>query len=689
MFFSIAGLIIVILFGLFVYLLMIKESEIIDGVVFSTGLGLGLVGVLLFIENTYFRIPFGFSNALILMIVFLLADIFLILKKWSVLSKFINTAISRIKTFHVKLNSMEVIILFLISLISLMIFYKVVLLPINTGDALTSWANFPKNIFNQSGIPVEAGSFLKDMNAYPNMFAIQVSWLYFLDGRVNDLWMRILSFIYFTMAVLMMYKLACENLKNREWALLAVFILFINTIFINSSIRINVQQPVFFYSIAFYYFLEKFYKTKNLNYLLVSGILGGLAGFVKYNAMPFVLAVCCFFLLTLLINKRLYENTRYFIKDISKKKMMIYFLSPIVLLTALWMGRNLYYYHDPIYPYIIGLERAVISSANSTQKISLAGILMKQGMVLVYFNFFVLFLFTVSFLQKARINFFRPEFFCIFLTYIFFLPIIATHHSVSACARYLNIVLPLISISAVKPVVSIFENPDNKIARYLTSGMAVMLLVYTASIFIGEGKGWSIPSLTWTAPFVTLVVMFAYAKVNHKDDGLSYIGGYRSLASAVIFILIVPSLVFALQTKYDQTDKRFPYIKYEYPSKKEVIDHRLGEGAYEFRKWINENVDKDARIMGFIGHTYYFDNEIVMPDDKELQDIYLTADLPEVLVVMKNLNIKYIIDATDVLTDIKYRKYFDKTIISQNFSNKNFFELMYDKNRYKLYQINI
>ena len=688
MFFSITGLITVILFGLFVYLLVIKESEIIDGVVFSTGLGLGIVGILLFIENTYFKIPFGFSNALIVTIVFLLADILLILKKWSVLSKFKNTVISGIKTSHFKFNGMEVIILSLISLISLIIFYKVVLLPINTGDALASWANFPKNIFNQGIIPVETGSSLKNMNAYPNLFAIQVSWLYFLNGRVNDLWMRILSFLYLMLAVLIMYKLGYEYLKKRELALFAVFILFINTIFINSSIRMNIQQPVFFYSIAFYYFLEKFYGTKNINYLLVSGILGGLAGFVKYNAMPFVLAVCCFFLLTLLANKQLYENSRYFIKDISKKKMMIYFLSPIVLLTGLWMVRNLYYYHDPVYPYITGGERAVISSLGSRQGISLTGILIKQGMVLVYFNFIVMFLFVISFMQNVRANFFRPEFLCIFLTYIFFMPIITTYHSVGACARYLSVVLPLISISAVKPVVSIFENPDNKTARYLTAGIALMLLVYTVSVFIGEGKGLSIPSLAWTAPFVTLLVMSAYTKATDKQENIGTINrGYKALVSAVIFILIVPSLVFALQAKYDQTVNRFPYIKSEYPSRKEVIDYRLGKGAFEFREWVNENVDKDARIMGFIGHTYYFDNEFIMPDDKELQDIYMTGDLSEALLILKGLNIQYIIDATNVLSDTRYRKYLDRTIISQNLSDENYFKLMYNKNNYRLYYI--
>ncbi len=79
MLFSITGLIIVVLFGLLIYFWLIKESEIIESIVFSVGFGLGILGVLLFIENICFKISFGFSNALIILIIFLIVDILIII----------------------------------------------------------------------------------------------------------------------------------------------------------------------------------------------------------------------------------------------------------------------------------------------------------------------------------------------------------------------------------------------------------------------------------------------------------------------------------------------------------------------------------------------------------------------------------------------------------------------------------
>ena len=691
MFFSITGLIIVVIFGLLIYFWLIKDSEIIESIVFSVGFGLGILGVLLFIENICFKISFGFSNALTILIIFLIIDIFIIINIRNLLLKHLERFYSKIKSTNFNISKTEAILLTLIILISIIIFYKVVLLPINTGDALESWANFSKNFFNQREIPTEIGSFLKNLSAYPNLFSIQVSWLYFLDGKVNDIWMRILSFVYFMLAILVVYRLGHEYLKKREWALLAIFFLFINTIFINSTIRMNNQQPVLFYVITSYYFFDKFFNTKNLNFLFISGMFVGFAAFVKYNAEPFVVAICSIFLLILIFNSRLDKNSKYNIKEISRKKMFIFFLVPIFLLTALWIGRNLYYYHGPFYPKLIGGTHAIIPFSPE-EGISLFNIFknrfIKQGSVFMNFNFFILFLFVLSFIKNFKNNIFRPEFYCIFMTYILFLPITIGSVQIGSIARHLTIILPLMCIIAVKSLIDIFEDPNRKSTRYLFIGLIFLLLTYLTTSFIGGEKGLSIHFMTGDMSLIALLLLFFYTILKNRQRHIrSKNIRYKVLVYPIIIILIIPSFLFALQWKYSQTTDKFPYIKFSYSSKEEVIDYRLGKGAYEFRRWVNSNVNRSEKILGFINHIYYFDNDFVMPDDKILQDIYITDNLSEALLTLNNLNINYIIDATNVTRDVRYLAYFNKTIISHNLNNEKYFKLLYNKNNYKLYQI--
>ena len=74
MVFSNVGFIIAIFYGIFIYLHLIREPEIIEACVFSVGLGFWTIGILLFTENISFKISFGFLNALIILFIFLIIE---------------------------------------------------------------------------------------------------------------------------------------------------------------------------------------------------------------------------------------------------------------------------------------------------------------------------------------------------------------------------------------------------------------------------------------------------------------------------------------------------------------------------------------------------------------------------------------------------------------------------------------
>jgi hypothetical protein len=96
---------------------------------------------------------------------------------------------------------------------------------------------------------------------------------------------------------------------------------------------------------------------------------------------------------------------------------------------------------------------------------------------------------------------------------------------------------------------------------------------------------------------------------------------------------------------------------------------------------------KDKKILGFIRQIYYFDNEIILPDDVRLQAIYTTNSLSEAIEILKELEIAYIIDATNTPVDVAYEDYFKNTIISKNLGNNKLFSLLYEKDKFRLYEL--
>lgn len=309
--------------------LFTKKNEFKDNFFISIAIGLfPLMISSLFISFFKIAYPITFLILISLLFFFSLVDIKFFLKIISTY-KF-KLIVKNKKTFAKFIILTTIFIFFAITFAN-----NIKPMPGNDDvDSLHSYYNTP-NLISQYHQYVTL-PFIKTANMGQNTEMIYLPIISLIGAK----YIAHFSLLFFFFFLVISYKISVKifNESHAILSLLSLFFIPWNFYFLNSN-----KTDIFlcFYLILLLYIFIKWNSGQNKIYLYLIGVFSGISLGIKYNSVLFLLPLYLIIFYILLKNKR-----KIFIKQFLLSAFLcIIFFSP-------WLAKNIYFWHDPIYPYL-------------------------------------------------------------------------------------------------------------------------------------------------------------------------------------------------------------------------------------------------------------------------------------------------------------------------------------------------
>ena len=322
----------------FVYYFKKEKNNIVENLLFSFGLSVGIGTLFLF----YILIlsPHFFIKQIVVTIPFatlILSGIYVIYKK----------PIRSFKLAIPRLNNWEGICWLTIFIFFLYILIDNFFKPIFEWDTLARYAYWGNRIFE-----------LKQIDSveihFPLLVPLTLAYSFLVSGGYNDYLTKLIPALFSIAAVIATYLLGKELFSGKIGTLAAFFIS--NTsMFVFWSSRVYVDIPQMFYTLIFLYSLYKYLYNKSLYYAIYSGLFLSFAIWSKQSAI--ITYVCTIILfVTLIVNRKLYfidKNPQF-----SFKTLTSIFLLPIILV-GYWYFRDYILTKEILWQGAKGADRSI------------------------------------------------------------------------------------------------------------------------------------------------------------------------------------------------------------------------------------------------------------------------------------------------------------------------------------------
>jgi len=328
-FLSIVVLVVVYIWGKFVFFNMIDKDWDLGEAIFLMG-GNGLLVLLALLLSLFGSMKIG------IILVILLATII-------VGYKYVFNLIGKVKLFFREIKKWERsdLILFLGIILFFVFYLTSALVPPYRTDALAY--HLPEAI----GVAENGISFLTDGtigNFYKNIPAsieVMDALLYCLGGFTL---IHLIHYSILLSSLFFLYKFI-KKYFNRSKALLCILLVFsLYDLFVNGT-NAYVDAVMASWEISGLILLMLWIKLKDDRFIIFSGFFYGLAMGTKYNALYGILLAGLIFIVYLV-------KSRSKLLDVVKK--VLYFGVPIFLVAGFWYLKNFIFYGNPVYPFYFG-----------------------------------------------------------------------------------------------------------------------------------------------------------------------------------------------------------------------------------------------------------------------------------------------------------------------------------------------
>jgi len=592
MIFSISGfafsLGLIFLSGYLISLLLFKKVNLTKRLVLSFGIGTGLNSILMtllgFLYNFQLSTILSSYSGLILVLLYLNRK---------------NLSLSLFKTKLPKINKRIFLIVLPFVLFSL---FHVIFFPELYPDSLVydQLAKIHYRNMNLAYIEKGPSLILGYASGYPSGFQLIQIFIYLFTGE-NLLFIKLLSFITFTLFILLVYEWSKGIFKKEKTTLISL-LLFVTLpiIILFSRFSIHYIYLAFQFSLACY-FLHRFLIQNEKQSLFFSAIFAGFASLTSYLGLIFLPIL----FLSVFPNKKNY-------------KQLIFTLIIFSIVIAPWYLRNLVLLGNPIWPFAGGWHiDEVIVKENS----------------IIFEDISKAFGFSYSSFENLSNSIFR-----------LFSPFVDLYDS------HINGLRPIFTIFAF-PALIYWIKDRNKQMKFFVIWFLAVLLSYSLFIRIVERY-----LILISVPTVFLSAYFLEFLFKQK-----FLSTWKNLFVVLLLAIIyVTGFLISIfwDGCYDSVGQKTAFKFFESVGDNwKVIDLCYGNEAKTW-KYVNERLPQDAVIATTDSKMYYIDRTVVAMDSWDLREIYHNKTIDNMHLVLKTNNISYIIveDGTELLK--KYPNYF-------------------------------
>lgn len=331
------GLLLTCLFGFLIIKMISPKIDCVTTSVLSFLLGLGLQTLIMF-YLAILHIKLTFISVAVSMAIPIILMVFVLVLKKDLSWKFVVNLSHELRDMAIIFRSRMSIVEKIMTLIIVGIFFYVVIIglywPVFGWDSVALY-DFRAKVFSSTGYMDDAirrGYFF----GYPLMTSMANTWVYLSNfGYPKFLY----SFMYISLAILF-YKFLRKN-TTRILALVLTFIMMFSPPLFGHAAFDYTNMPYTVYFFISVIFLREWFNKKNNSYIVLSGLLMGLATWIRSTDPFWVINIAAILIAVVFMRRRFISLIIYLIAFIPIQQswnIFLSFMSPNVSSQALVTG---------------------------------------------------------------------------------------------------------------------------------------------------------------------------------------------------------------------------------------------------------------------------------------------------------------------------------------------------------------
>ena len=561
-----------------------------------------------------------------------------------------------------------------VSFIGLM-FYKAIITPPDSTDALVYHMELPKLAFATGNFPATPGlGWLEITTAWSGLIETQQLWIYLGGGQANELLVRPIMPVYSALLLLLVFRDVLRS-NGLVAAGLAAAILFSLNEFVSLTTVLWAEVPVAFYSyLAVRQYLE---VPIGLRSKFAAGAFAGMAGLVKYDGLILLFAVSVGYGVAALrerngevtqsLARRAINGGRNFAIPVAVGLLVA---SPLLLRNTLTFG-------NPIYPFIWGgknTEQIAYFTADSSwsdyvrfrihETVVLLGSIVTATIVL----------------GLLRLRSWTRNETLLLTVLVFYLAIYLYPPLGGSHIRYLAPILPIAAVLSGRNLSwwlsgSSLEARKRGSALILSlMGLAILLLV------IVDVKPPYLIQYVGTFLALGAVILLGAAALKLKR-GERFA---QRIALVMAATILLPGVFAVAADRYPPREVTWDLaLLPEDPAI--FLNQRLGDD-WRMWHWINLNTPLGATILTFEARLFYLDRGVIFGADHILLPTYSML-LGDAVAYVRGLGVTYVLDSPWSHNPDINRIFWTRSVLFQNLGNQTYFTVVHAENGVRLYSL--
>jgi len=554
------------------------------------------------------------------------------------------------------------------------VFYQAMRTPAASTDALVYHMRIPVLAWRTGYIPMNPGiGWLELANTFPNLVETQQLWIYLGAQEANEVLVRPIMPIYTSLILLLVFSDA------RRWfglssAAMATASLFALNEFASLTTVLWAELPVAFYS---YLAVRTIADEQGIRSRAVAGAYAGMASLVKYNGLLLLLAVALAAALLAL------RSGNHGAAGLARKRWILsLFEFGLVIGTGLLVCsplllRNLYFFGNPIYPFIWGganTEQVAYYFADYTPNDYLR---FRLHEMIILLGSVLSFAFALGLLRLRSWSRLEGVF---AMTSLIYLGQFAYATLAGSYVRYLAPTIPVLAAFGGRQLCWWLLETDR---RHWTTG-GVLLLGLAAGVVallrISDVKPAYLTQYveTFVAVGACLLLLAISIRWMRSD-------GTRRVAAAIIAgVLLSPGVLAVAAERFPPREASLDLELVPRDAQAFLLSH-FGDD-WRTWEWINANLPVDAILLTFESRLFYIDRNILFGSDHALLPTY-SMSLLDAVSFVRGLGARYILDSPWSHIPEVNRIFWQRSVIFQNLNNRSFFQPIHTEGQVIVYSI--